>query len=153
MGHGWFSKGSRTGVKVSLGFKNFYIYSAVNINSGQADSLLMPYVDTACFNVFLEEVSRNYKNTRCLLILDGASWHRSANLKVPDNIELMFLPPYSPELNPIERLWGYIKKHTIRNKFYDSIWLLENAVCDFIKQITEETIKSICSCNYLYSYL
>lgn len=138
---------------MSLGFKNFYVYGAVNINSGQADSLLMPYVDTSCFNAFLEEVSQNYKTSKCLLILDGASWHRSASLKVPDNIELMFLPPYSPELNPIERLWNYIKKHTIRNKFYDSIRLLENAVCDFIKQITEDTIKSICSCNYMYNYL
>jgi transposase len=48
--------------------------------------------------------------------MDSAGWHRSKNLKIPQNIEIVFLPPYSPELNPVEKLWQYIKSNTIENK-------------------------------------
>ncbi len=52
-------------------------------------------------------------------------------------------------INPVERLWGYIKYHLIRNKVYNSILDLENAVANFISQLTTEVVLSICSCNYL----
>ncbi len=61
----------------------------------------------------------------------------------------MLLPPYSPELNPVEKLWQYIKSNTITNKIYTSINDLMDLLCDFLKTITPEQIKSICSCTYL----
>jgi transposase len=56
-------------------------------------------------NVFLSELALSFANKQILLVLDGAGWHRSRELVVPGNIELFFLPPYSPELNPVENLW------------------------------------------------
>lgn len=151
IGHGWFTRGSRTQIKFSMGFKNFYVYSAVNSNSGNDFSLVMPYVDTQCMNIFLDKLAKQSPNTQYLIVMDGASWHRSYHLNIPANIEIMYLPPYSPELNPVERLWNYVKQHTIKNKFYDSLAGLERAVCDFLRQIKSETIQSICSCSYMYN--
>jgi hypothetical protein len=79
IGHGWFNKGSRTQVKFNMGFKNFYVYSAVNSNSGDDFSLIMPYVNTQCMNIFLNNLSSQLFDKQCLLIMDGASWHRSYN--------------------------------------------------------------------------
>ncbi len=100
-------------------------------------------------NVFLQRLAKSTKGRKVVLVLDGAGWHRSKQLRVPCNIELLYLPPYSPELNPVERLWQYIKRHVIRNKIYATLRDLENAVCDFIKNITTGEIMSNCSCDYL----
>jgi len=72
-------------------------------------------------NVFLNEISKTYANKEIVLVMDGAGWHKSKDLQVPDNIEIIILPPYSPELNPVERFWQHIKRYTIRNKIYKNI--------------------------------
>lgn len=153
LGHAWYPKGSRTQVKVKLGFKSFYTYSATNHLSGKHFSLIMPKVNTECMNVYLHELSINLKDKKALLVVDGAGWHKSKRIIVPWNIEIIYLPPYSPELNPVERLWNYIKYHTIRNKIYSSLCELEDKVCQFINNITTENIASICSVNYLSTYI
>ncbi len=75
-------------------------------------------------NVFLEQMSQYLGTREAVLVMDCASWHKSKNLKVAKNIEIIYLPPYSPELNPVERLWLYIKQNILRNKIYDAIALL-----------------------------
>lgn len=149
LGHGWFKKGVRTHVKINMGFKNFYVYSAVSSISGSHFHLTMPYVNTECMNIYLSRLAMSLKGKPCLFIMDGASWHRSDELKIPANIEVIYLPPYSPELNPVERLWNYVKSHTIKNKFYTTLSKLENVVCDFLVNLTQGIIKSVCSCDYL----
>lgn len=101
--------------------------------------------------LFLSELSKEFGNKKIILVIDGAGWHHSKGLRVPENITILYLPPYSPELNPIERLWLYIKHHTIRNRIYEKIEDLENAVCDFINSLNEKTIESICRLDYLFS--
>ncbi len=86
-----------------------YVYSAIEPKTGESVSLIMPYADTACMNVFLEELSGRYADDELVLVLDGASWHRSKGLVVPSNICLVCLPPYSTELNPVEQLWAKMK--------------------------------------------
>lgn len=105
-GLGWFKKGSRTPVRVKLGFKNFYLYSSVNSADGSSFTLLLPSVNTDCINIFLEELSA-INQEDFILIMDGAGWHKSKNLIIPKNIQiilLILLPPYCLELNPVERL-------------------------------------------------
>jgi transposase len=149
IGHGWFKTGERTSLKTCLGFKNFYIYSAVGSLTGDNFHLVLPSVDTECMNAFLQEFSLHLENRNALLILDGAGWHKSQNLNIPQNIKFINLPAYSPELNPTEKLWEYIKNHTIKNKFYDCIEKLEKVVSEFIAGLTSEQIMQTCSCNYL----
>jgi len=82
--------------------------------------------------------------------MDGAGWHSSNDLKVPSNIEIIYLPPYSPELNPVERMWLYIKQRTIKNKIYDTIETLEEVICGFLSSsINEAILKSVCRVEYL----
>lgn len=100
-------------------------------------------------NAFLSELSLSYANKD--VVLDGAGWHRSKELVIPDNIKLLFLPPYSPELNPVEKLWEYIKNNTIKNKIFKCIAMLEAYVSEFIRNISNATIMSVCNCSYLRS--
>jgi len=80
-----------------------------------------------------------------MLVMDGAGWHKSGELQVPDNIEMVIMLPYSPELNPVETFWQYIKQNTIRNKVYEKIKDLENIVTEFVKNITPEKIRTVCN--------
>lgn len=100
-------------------------------------------------NIFLDKFSTQTKGETSTIVMDGAAWHKSKGLVVPNNIQILLLPPYSPELNPVERLWLYIKNKLIKNKIYSSLEQLYNAVSDFIAQLTTNTVKSICSVNYL----
>jgi transposase len=85
---------------VRPGCKNFYAYSAVCPASGEDFSLLLPCVDTRAMNAFLGEMAGALGGRRCVLVMDRAGWHMSKDLKVPPNIRIVFLPPYSPELIP-----------------------------------------------------
>jgi len=72
---------------------------------GRFDSLMLPYVNAECRQVFLDEVAQRYPNDNIVMILDGAEWHKRLSFALPENLKLHFLPPYSPELNPVEHLW------------------------------------------------
>jgi hypothetical protein len=75
-------------------------------------------------------------------------------LKIPENIEIVYLPPYSPELNPVEKLWQYIKSHTIKNKVYETIQDLETTICEFIKNLDPKSLAcSKMKCNALMCLL
>lgn len=151
LGHGWFPTGLRTTKKVKLGFKNFYVYSAVNVISGVDFSLILPKVDTICMNKFLKHMSLFLGDSEAILVMDGAAWHKSKNLQLPENIEILYLPPYSPELNPVEKLWQQMKACIIKNKIYDSLEELENAVCNFIRNMSPARILQTCSINHCLS--
>lgn len=153
IGHGWFKTGVRTSVKKKLGFKNFYLYTAASPKTGVDFSLLAPYVNKDGMNIFLEKMSRWLDDRKALVIMDQAGWHKAKELVVPNNMKLMYLPPYSPELNPVERLWQYIKDNVLKNRVYHSLESLEDALCAFINSISSEIIKSICNVNYMPYYL
>jgi len=101
-------------------------------------------------NVFLSELSKECPYDKIALVMDGAGWHKSKNLKIPGNIIILYLPPYSPELSPVERLWLYIKKNILTNKIYQKLDELEKALCNFIIGMKNDLIRSICSVSYLH---
>jgi transposase len=90
-------------------------------------------------------------NEEVIMVMDGAGWHKSKELVIPPNFKIIFLPAYSPELNPIERLWLYIKQHTIKNRIYHTLKSLEDVVCDFIRNLEQVQITSICKVHYMFS--
>lgn len=112
--------------------------------TGREVSLIMPYVNTECMNIYLQYLAQEITG-KFTLIMDGAGWHKSKDLKVPDNISILLLPPYSPELNPVERLWEFIKSKVLKNKVYDDLSDLEDKLCEFIRGMSGEDIKSICN--------
>ena len=87
-----------------------YAYAAVDVDTGELNTLILPSVNGECMQVFLHEVSARHPLDRMVMILDGAGWHSSHALKVPENIKLLPLPPYAPELNPVEHLWDELRE-------------------------------------------
>lgn len=91
----------------------------MNPATGESSAILTPTVNTGYMNVHLQHISELVGPQRhVVLVLDGAGWHVAKALKVPSNITLLHLPPYSPELNPIERLWAFIKSHYLSNQIF-----------------------------------
>ena len=79
--------------------------------------------------------------------MDRAGWHRSKSLEIPKNITIFFLPPYSPELNPVERLWLHLKQNVLHNKMFESLEKLEDDLKNFINSLNVTTIIQICNNN------
>ena len=108
--HVWYQKGVRPRGVRQQGFSSAHLFGAVCPEREAAVALVLPEVSTAAMGVFLAELSRSLPSgTRAALVLDGAGWHISEGLTVPPNLTLVPLPPYSPELNPVERVWGYLR--------------------------------------------
>jgi transposase len=95
----------------------------------------------------LEVLSRQVGDTRhVVLVLDNAGWHSSKGLQISKNITLLPLPPYTPELNPIERLWHWLKDHEFSNRLYPDYEKLVIAVSDMWRDIEMTRIQSVCCC-------
>ena len=87
-----------------------------------------------------------------IMALDNGAFHKAKSLKIPKNIGLIFLPPYSPELNPAEKNWQTIKRD-FENRLFHSLEKLGEFITHSIKKITAEKVKSICSFKYIFSNL
>ena len=103
-----------------------YAYAAVEAKSGELDSLILPHVNTECMQLFLDEVGVRHPNDKIVMVLDGAGWHASGSLKPPHNMKLLSLPPYAPELNPVEHVWDELREKYFHNRVFDSLDALED---------------------------
>lgn len=106
--------------------ENTYAYGAVNIEDGRFESLVLPRCDTDCMQIFLNEISSRHQGEKIVMVMDGAGWHKSKSLIVPDNIRLIILPAYSPELNPVEHIWDELREKGFHNRVFSSLDALEN---------------------------
>ena len=133
--------------KISYTYDNFYLYGAVEPLTGESFFLEMPSLNSECFQIFLDEFAKVNPSSLNILILDNGRFHHAKSLQIPENVMLLFLPPYSPELNPIERLWQDVKAKLFKNVFA-SIKEMQDKLTQILKNYTEETITSIT--NYYY---
>jgi hypothetical protein len=117
--------------------ENTYAYGAVSISDGQWDSLLLPQANTACMQIFLDEIASRYPDERIVMALDGAGWHREGKLTVPQNMKLLPLPPYSPELNPVENIWEELREKNFDNKVFASLDALEEQLVHSLKHLED----------------
>ena len=141
----WAPAGIRPEVASQLIREYIYLYGAVSPKDGMCVYLIMPTSNTACFQTFLNVLSRRFARQDILLVLDGAPNHRCGDLAVPANISLLFLPPYSPELNPKENLWDEIREKLFKNYALKSIDAVRRKLEQAILYIERnpETVKSI----------
>jgi putative transposase len=93
-------------------------------------------------NIFLQELSKAYTKDYILLVADGAGWHKSRGLQVPKNIEIIHIPPYTPEMNPIEQIWRELRK-SFRNEVFPTLNKVMDRLCEAIRDLSPETIKSV----------
>lgn len=120
-------KGFRPPYTVKRAYEWSYLYAAVDPTSGESFSVYLPGMDGLCLQTFLECLSEAYADHHLLLVLDGAPSHTSGQIDVPENISLMRLPPYSPELNPVER-WFLEFRRALSNRVFQSVELLQEAL-------------------------
>ena len=90
-------------------YESVYLYGAVEPLTGERFFLEFSHLTSDCFQCFIEKFSEAFRESLNLLVLDNGRFHHAKSLEIPENVVLLFLPPYSPELNPIERLWQDIK--------------------------------------------
>ena len=116
----WAPTNSRPTAVRQTRYEWVYLYAAVEPATGESVPLLAPNVNTGTFNVFLQMLSERTRSrwNTAVLIMDQAGWHKSQRLKMPDKITALLLPPYSPELNPAENLWHYLRSHYLANRAY-----------------------------------
>lgn len=147
----WCQKGVIAKVTQQLIREYTYVFSAVCPETGGIYSLIMPYADSQTMNIFLKTLSEQQQDERIILCMDKAGWHTTKQLEIPKNIILWFLPPYSPELNPVELIWRELRAKYFNNKTFNSLNEvddnLEFALIDFAKD--KESIKKLTKINYL----
>jgi transposase len=127
----WARRGSRPAAVKQTQYEWLYVISAVCPKTGQSVGMLSPYISTEIVNVYLKQFARELAtNVHAVLIWDQAGFHKSKELVVPENITIIELPAYSPELNPVENLWQYLRSHYWSNRSYGDYDDLREAACD-----------------------
>ncbi len=120
-----------------------YAYGAVESLTGDSFFLVLPKCDTVCTNVFLRELSKEFRDDVILLCCNGAAWHKSKALMVLDSIVLFFIPPYTPEMNPIEQIWKEIRKRGFKNEAFSTLEKVVDRLCDTICSLSTAAIHNI----------
>ena len=128
-----------------------YLFGAVCPERDAAFGLVLPIVSTDVMQTFRDQLgSQVAPGAHALLMMDRAGWHCAGDLIMPDNITAAFLPPYSPELNAIERLWLYLEERCLSHRVRDDYDTIVDAVCKARQRVTSDTgrIKSLCSMDW-----
>ena len=141
-------KGVKPIQKVQHKFDNYYVYGAVEPISGESFFLELSHLNSECFQIFLDEFHSSYPDDFIIMPLDNGAFHKAKKLVVPDNIMLLFIPPYSPELNPIERLWQDIKDE-ISCSVYETLDELKEAVAEVLRRYSHQDIASLTGYQYI----
>lgn len=143
------------GVKPRQPFEPLYeyswLYGAVEPQSGESFFLQLPHLDSGCFEVFLAELSKSAPEALNVVVVDNAPAHVKQSLLVPENIVLLWLPPYSPELNPVERLWLAIRQKidVFSSGIRTSIDALEEHIASIVCALTPTQIASLTGYDYI----
>jgi hypothetical protein len=118
----WAARGSRPRAPRDQRYDWAYLFGAVCPHRDIGVALVLPIADSEAMNLHLAEISRNVApGSHAVILLDGAGWHQTGGkLKLPDNVSLLKLPPYSPELNPVENIWQYLRQNRLSNRIFDS---------------------------------
>jgi transposase len=128
-----------------------YVIGAVCPQTGETIGLLSPIINSEMVNVFLNQfIAQVSQDVHVLLLWDRAGFHTSKKLTIPGNVTIMPLPPYSPELNPVENLWHYLRSHYWANRTYADYDDLRHAAVDAWQRaaLDKEIVKSVCFAEY-----
>jgi hypothetical protein len=137
--HVWFEKGVRPTAPADKRFASVSLFGAVRAGPDEAFARVMPFATAAVMSVFLQEFSKSLApNAPVVLVLDRAGWHRARRLCVPENISLVLLPAYSPELNPVERVWLYLREQSLSHRVWDTAEAIFEACCTAWNDLVRE---------------
>jgi len=118
-----------------------YDYCAVSPHDGEMVSLILPYENHQMMSMFLSEVASRFSDEHVAMFMDQAGWHISKDLKVPENMSISLLPPYSPELNPTEHIWDELEEKWFVNRFFRNFEDMEDQLCRGLKSLEDNPKK------------
>lgn len=147
----WAPRGSRPRVVKQTEYEYLYALGAASPATGQSVGLLSPTLNTQVVNLFLAQMSQELsEGVHAVLVWDRAGYHTSGELCIPSNISLLPLPPYSPELNPMENLWHYLRSHHWSNQPFADYHALLDAATDAWQKVCLDPARIRSICNYPY---
>lgn len=134
--HRWFTRGKRPPGRADQRYTFAYIFGTVEPGTDNAFALVMPEVSTNAMQIYLDKFAETIApGEHAVMVLDQAGWHGAKDLKIPGCLTLVPLPPRSPELNPVERLWLYLKQKFLSHRLLDGYDAIEDAVCNAWKRL------------------
>lgn len=142
----WAKRGSRPSQPADQRYESAYLFGAVCPARGTGAALAMPRANTEAMQFHLDEIARTVaKGAHAALLLDRAGWHTTDALAIPKNLTLIFLPSRSPELNPVENIWQYLRANWLSNRVFETYDAIIEAACDAWNKLIAQpnTITSI----------
>ena len=125
-----------------------YIFGAVCPKTGKTAALVLPELNSKTMQLHLDLISSEIEDGKhAIIICDQASWHVTQKLKWPKNLSCLSLPPYSPELNPMEQVWQYLRQHDLSNRCFDGYNAILDACCNAWNNFTRDISKVIRLCS------
>ena len=136
----WFQRGMRPRMVKDQRYRSAYILGAVCPARDTGAAIVLTHVSVTAMNLLLEEVAAQLPaGTHAAMLIDNAGWHIANDLCVPPNISLVHLPPYSPELNAIERVWQYLRDRYLSGRLFGGTRAIVDACCDAWNKLIGET--------------
>ena len=139
----WAPLGVRPNIPQQQVRECIHAYGATSPIDGEHFFMALPQSNTKCMNIFLEELSAAYSNKFIALICDNASWHKSKELVIPDNIKIIHIPACTPEMNPIEQVWSKIRELGFANHFFPSLDLVLDRLFHTVQSLDNDLVRSI----------
>lgn len=143
------AKGVQPIVDYQHKFATTYLWGSYSPIDGDSFVWEINGVNKSIFEAYLKALSKHRPNELKIVVIDNAGFHSTKNISIPPNIKLLNIPPYSPELNPCEQVWKYIKNR-FKNHVFTDIQSLKKWLHQMVRSMTKETIMSICS-NHHYN--
>ena len=133
--------------QIDYDYTSVYLYGAVEPRTGERFFLEFSHLTADCFQIFMNKFSETFPASLNLLVLDNGRFHHAKSLEIPENVGLLFLPPYSPELNPIERLWQDIKAKLF-SQTYKTFEDMQAKVTEILLNYSDATITKLTGFSY-----
>ena len=134
----WARRGTRPRQPADQRYANAWLFGAICPARGVGAALAMPFIGTEAMQMHLDEISVMVaRGSHAVLLLDRAGWHTTGNLLVPRNITLIFLPSRSPELNPVENVWQYLRANWLSNRVFETVEEIIEAACGAWRSLTD----------------
>ena len=127
----WARRGTRPRALSDLRTKSAYLFGAICAARGTGAAVVMPRANTQAMQHHLDEIARSLApKAHAVIVLDQAGWHTTGKLRLPHNLSLLPLPPKSPELNPVENVWQFLRQTTLSNRVFGRYEAIVTAACD-----------------------
>ena len=135
----WAKRGTRPSAPKDQRTRSAYIFGAICPARGVGAALVLPRCNTAAMNLHLQEISAVVaRGAHAIILIDQAGWHLSKALQIPDNMTMLPLPPKSPELNPVENIWQFIRDNWLSNRVFKSYNDILDHCCFAWNRLTDE---------------